>query len=169
MCSPGIRRQGAGRARCVARSIHQRPPQEHRILEILKVNPLSAFRHANRNRQSGGEQHYAPPFKNSKPSSTRKQLNPPFPMSPTSSSPCRTSCTRYAGTYGDVQRLEQLGNLSLKIFDDREKELEIIHNNYKSPLANMSLVCLGTATRASPARRCSISSTTPAARGTSSR
>src|SRR5438045_8429566 len=40
-----------------------------------------------------------------------------------------------AGTYGDAQRLEQLGwMLFLKIFDDREKELELIRGNYKSPL-----------------------------------
>src|SRR2546425_7910868 len=32
-----------------------------------------------------------------------------------------------AGTYGDAQRLEQLGWMFfLKIFDDREKELELI-------------------------------------------
>jgi type I restriction enzyme M protein len=40
-----------------------------------------------------------------------------------------------AGTYGDAQRLEQLGWMFfLKIFDDREKELALIRNNYKSPL-----------------------------------
>src|SRR5258705_9962386 len=40
-----------------------------------------------------------------------------------------------AGTYGDAQRLEQLGWMFfLKIFDDREKELELLRENYKSPL-----------------------------------
>lgn len=40
-----------------------------------------------------------------------------------------------AGTYGDAQRLEQLGWMFfLKIFDDREKELELIRDRYKSPL-----------------------------------
>jgi len=40
-----------------------------------------------------------------------------------------------AGTYGDAQRLEQLGWLFfLKIFDDREKEMELLRDNYKSPL-----------------------------------
>ena len=40
-----------------------------------------------------------------------------------------------AGTYGDAQRLEQLGWMFfLKIFDDREKELELLRDNYKSPL-----------------------------------
>ena len=39
------------------------------------------------------------------------------------------------GTYGDVQRLEQLGWMFfLKIFDDREQEMEIIRDNYQSPL-----------------------------------
>jgi type I restriction enzyme M protein len=39
------------------------------------------------------------------------------------------------GTYGDAQRIEQLGwMLFLKIFDDREKELEIVHDDYRSPL-----------------------------------
>src|SRR6266550_901297 len=40
-----------------------------------------------------------------------------------------------AGTYGDAQRLEQLGWMFfLKIFDDREKELEVVRDDYKSPL-----------------------------------
>jgi type I restriction enzyme M protein len=40
-----------------------------------------------------------------------------------------------AGTYGDAQRLEQLGwMLFLKIFDDREKEVELLRDHYKSPL-----------------------------------
>jgi type I restriction enzyme M protein len=40
-----------------------------------------------------------------------------------------------AGTYGDAQRLEQLGWMFfLKIFDDRETELETIRDEYKSPL-----------------------------------
>src|SRR3989337_554937 len=40
-----------------------------------------------------------------------------------------------AGTYGDAQRLEQLGWMFfLKIFDDREHELEPLRDNYRSPL-----------------------------------
>lgn len=40
-----------------------------------------------------------------------------------------------AGTYGDAQRLEQLGwMLFLKIFDDREKELDLLRDDYRSPL-----------------------------------
>ncbi|MBW6484748.1 MAG: type I restriction-modification system subunit M [Syntrophobacterales bacterium] len=40
-----------------------------------------------------------------------------------------------AGTYGDAQRLEQLGWMFfLKIFDDREKELELLRDAYRSPL-----------------------------------
>jgi type I restriction enzyme M protein len=40
-----------------------------------------------------------------------------------------------AGTYGDAQRLEQLGWMFfLKIFDDREKEFEITRDKYASPL-----------------------------------
>lgn len=40
-----------------------------------------------------------------------------------------------AGTYGDAQRLEQLGWMFfLKIYDDREQEIEILRDNYKSPL-----------------------------------
>lgn len=40
-----------------------------------------------------------------------------------------------AGTYGDAQRLEQLGWMFfLKIFDDREKELDLLRDNYRSPL-----------------------------------
>jgi len=40
-----------------------------------------------------------------------------------------------AGTYGDAQRLEQLGWMFfLKIFDDREQELDLRRDNYRSPL-----------------------------------
>lgn len=40
-----------------------------------------------------------------------------------------------AGTYGDAQRLEQLGWMFfLKIFDDREKEMDLVRDDYKSPL-----------------------------------
>lgn len=40
-----------------------------------------------------------------------------------------------AGTYGNAQRLEQLGWMFfLKIFDDREKEIELLRDNHKSPL-----------------------------------
>src|SRR5215211_1086719 len=39
------------------------------------------------------------------------------------------------GTYGDAQRLEQLGWMFfLKIFDDREKELQLLRDDYRSPL-----------------------------------
>ena len=40
-----------------------------------------------------------------------------------------------AGADGDAQRLEQLGWMFfLKIFDDREKERELLSDNYHSPL-----------------------------------
>ena len=40
------------------------------------------------------------------------------------------------GTYGDVQRLEQLGWMFfLKIFDDREQEMELLNENYQSPIS----------------------------------
>jgi type I restriction enzyme M protein len=40
-----------------------------------------------------------------------------------------------AGTYGDAQRIEQLGWMFfLKIFDDRESEIELLKPKYKSPL-----------------------------------
>ena len=40
------------------------------------------------------------------------------------------------GTYGDVQRLEQLGWMFfLKIFDDREQEMELLNDNYQSPIS----------------------------------
>ena len=41
-----------------------------------------------------------------------------------------------AGVDGDAQRLAQLGWIFfLKIFDDRESQLEVMEDNYKSPLA----------------------------------
>lgn len=40
-----------------------------------------------------------------------------------------------AGTYGDAQRMEQMAWLFfLKIFDDREKEMDLLRDDYKSPL-----------------------------------
>src|SRR5215216_6407080 len=40
-----------------------------------------------------------------------------------------------AGTYGDAQRLEQLGwMVFLKIFDAREEQLELFDDHYRSPL-----------------------------------
>jgi type I restriction enzyme M protein len=40
-----------------------------------------------------------------------------------------------AGTNGDAQRLEQLGWMFFfKIFDDREKQIELLRDDYKSPL-----------------------------------
>ena len=69
-----------------------------------------------------------------------------------------------AGTYGDAQRLEQLGWMFfLKIFNDREKELELLRDNYKSPLPqHLRWSRLGLRmTRASPAMPCSISLTIP--------
>ncbi|SDB40227.1 type I restriction enzyme M protein [Desulfonatronum thiosulfatophilum] len=40
-----------------------------------------------------------------------------------------------AGTYGDAQRLEQLGWMFfLKIFNDREKEMQLLRDTYRSPL-----------------------------------
>ena len=57
-----------------------------------------------------------------------------------------------AGTYSDAQRLEQLGWIFfLKIFDDREKELEQLRDDYRSPLPKSLRACpnnrKGTATR----------------------
>jgi type I restriction enzyme M protein len=41
------------------------------------------------------------------------------------------------GVSGDAQRIEQFGwMLFLKILDDNDKDLEILHNNYKSPIPN---------------------------------
>jgi type I restriction enzyme M protein len=40
-----------------------------------------------------------------------------------------------AGTYGDAQRIEQMAwLLFLKIFDDRETQMELFNDNYRSPL-----------------------------------
>lgn len=39
------------------------------------------------------------------------------------------------GINGDAQRIEQLGwMLFLKIFDDKDQELELIHEDYHSPI-----------------------------------
>lgn len=67
-----------------------------------------------------------------------------------------------AGTYGDAQRLEQLGWMFfLKIFDDREKELELLRDHYKSPIPRTSAGRPGPPTRrGSPATPSSPSSTT---------
>ena len=40
-----------------------------------------------------------------------------------------------AGTYGDAQRIEQIAWLFfLKIFDDREQEMELLRDDYRSPI-----------------------------------
>lgn len=40
-----------------------------------------------------------------------------------------------AGVSGDAQRIEQLGwMISLKILDDKDQELELTNDNYKSPI-----------------------------------
>ena len=42
-----------------------------------------------------------------------------------------------SGLNGDAQRIEQLGwMLFLKIFSDKDKELEMMDDNYKSPVPN---------------------------------
>ena len=42
-----------------------------------------------------------------------------------------------AGVDGDAQRLAQLGWMFfLKIFDDRKKGMEVLRDNYQSPLPN---------------------------------
>ena len=74
-----------------------------------------------------------------------------------------------AGTYGDAQRLEQLGWMFfLKIFDDREKELELLRDNYKSPLpkhlrwSTWATVVKGSSTlRTHPRRTPSLPTTSP--------
>jgi type I restriction enzyme M protein len=46
-----------------------------------------------------------------------------------------TSCGRIQGLNGDAQRIEQLGwMLFLKIFSDKDRELELMDDNYKSPI-----------------------------------
>ena len=41
------------------------------------------------------------------------------------------------GLSGDAQRIEQLGwMLFLKIFSDKDKELELLDDKYKSPIPN---------------------------------
>jgi hypothetical protein len=63
-----------------------------------------------------------------------------------------------AGTYGDAQRLEQLGWMFfLKIFDDREKELELLRDSYRSPCPNIYAGRRGLPIlRGLPAKPCSI-------------
>jgi len=39
------------------------------------------------------------------------------------------------GVFGDAQRVEQLGwMISLKILDDKDQELELLNENYTSPI-----------------------------------
>ena len=64
-----------------------------------------------------------------------------------------------AGTYGDAQRLEQLGwMLFLKIFDDREKELKLFAITTNRRCLSTFAGQPGPPTqKESPAMRCSIS------------
>src|SRR5918998_1231647 len=48
-----------------------------------------------------------------------------------------------AGTYGDAQRLEQLGWMFfLKIFDDREQELQLVRDSYRSSIRSTVLTSM---------------------------
>jgi hypothetical protein len=68
-----------------------------------------------------------------------------------------------AGVDGDAQRLAQLGWMFfLKIFDDRETQLELFDDAYKSPLAkNLRWRTWPPMPRVSPATPSSNSPTTP--------
>ncbi len=62
-----------------------------------------------------------------------------------------------AGTYGDAQRLEQLGWLFfLKIFDDREKELALVRDAYASPLPEPCAGATGRPDRGHDGRRAAV-------------
>lgn len=71
-----------------------------------------------------------------------------------------------AGVDGDAQRLNQLGwMLFFKIFSDGEEELEMFQDDYRSPIPSACAGRTGRPTpKASPARRCSTSSTTTSSR-----
>ena len=72
-----------------------------------------------------------------------------------------------AGIDGDAQRIEQLGWMFfLKIFDDREKELELLRRRTTGRRSRSTCAgATGPPTRkASPATRCSTSSTTRCSR-----
>src|SRR5690606_14973473 len=85
-------------------------------------------------RSSAAKQRTSLQSANSKPLSTTKPFDPMANVSNLIKS-IQDIMRKDAGTYGDAQRLEQLGWLFfLKIFDDREKELELLRDNYKSPL-----------------------------------
>lgn len=72
-----------------------------------------------------------------------------------------------AGTYGDAQRLEQLGWMFfLKIFDDREKELELLRDEYRSPLpAHLCWSAWAANEEGDTGKNSSISSTIPSCPG----
>jgi len=71
-----------------------------------------------------------------------------------------------AGTYGDAQRLEQLGWMFfLKIFDDREKEIELLRDEYRSPLpSHLRWSAWAADDEGITGMPCSTSSTTPSSR-----
>ena len=71
------------------------------------------------------------------------------------------------GVDGDAQRISQLcWMFFLKIIDDQDQELELTKDGYRSPIPEeASSGATGRRTRkASPGRRCSISSTTSCSR-----
>ncbi len=71
------------------------------------------------------------------------------------------------GVDGDAQRIGQLvWMFFLKIFDDREAEMELLEDDYKSPLPeNIRWRSWAKKTRkASPATRCQTSSTSSCSR-----
>ena len=123
-------------------------------LEILKVDPLTQFGtpleivHL-----FGGKRTTSPPSGTRNPALQESCLT----MSNVSNivKTIQDIMRKDAGTYGDAQRLEQLGWMFfLKIFDDREKEMELLRDGYKSPLTEaLALVHLGDRRRRNHRRR----------------
>ena len=119
-------------------------------MEILKVDPLTRVgTPIEILNLFGGKQHTSLPFRTLETAdSTQKASLTHMANVSNLVKTIQDIMRKDAGTYGDAQRLEQLGWMFfLKIFDDREKELELPARRLQVAAARApSLAQLGRAT-----------------------
>jgi hypothetical protein len=103
-------------------------------LEILKVDPLTTFgTPVEIVKLFGGKALLPRRHPRTRNPALQGSCLDPCPTFPTSSKTIQDIMRKDAGTYGDAQRLEQLGWMFfLKIFDDREKETRTLRDRTTS-------------------------------------
>ena len=162
-CVHQVRPAGPRRARSPAGQISGRGRGHRpRRPKMLQIPPFTTHGHAGPTHQAvrRARRLRAAPSTNCKPRSIRKSPNP-CPSEPPSN-PFRTSCARTSASMAMPSASRQLcWMFFLKIIDDQDQELELLNDDYRSPIPKPCNGAPGRPTpRASPATRCSPSSTT---------